>query len=338
MASKAGAKGAKGASGGAVAVVVVGALLLSAGLSACERLSCGPRAVLRLQYTVGVEGGPAPGPEVVARAGRVVEERLEGAGFGRSRVTPRAGQLVVEVDVPAEGSADELARARRVLSRVGRLEFRIVDDDERALYDRLGPFVGAGSGVTLVTNDGAPYLVALPGASGTAEERLAAVLASARAAGVDAGPDRELLTGLVDQGRFSSGGQPEAVRTYLVRREARVTGENVAEAHRAPEGGGPDSEIPSVAISFDDRGRAAFGELTRQNVGRRLAIVLDGQVTSAPVIQEAILGGQARITLARNPDLRVMQDEAMDLVIILESNPLPAPLVLVEESTIGPSQ
>jgi preprotein translocase subunit SecD len=88
---------------------------------------------------------------------------------------------------------------------------------------------------------------------------------------------------------------------------------------------------PYVSIDFDKKGARIFERITGDNVNKRLAIVLDNSVYSAPVIQEKIAGGQARITG------RFSTEEARDLAIVLRAGALPAPVNILEERTVGPS-
>ena len=88
---------------------------------------------------------------------------------------------------------------------------------------------------------------------------------------------------------------------------------------------------PYVSINFDKKGARLFERITADNVNKRLAIVLDNSVYSAPVIQEKIAGGQARITG------RFSDEEARDLAIVLRAGALPAPVKVLEERTVGPS-
>jgi preprotein translocase subunit SecD len=88
---------------------------------------------------------------------------------------------------------------------------------------------------------------------------------------------------------------------------------------------------PNVSIKFNSQGANDFDRITNDNVRRRLAIVLDGVVHSAPVIQERISGGQAQITG------NFTMDEARDLAIVLRAGALPAPVNILEERTVGPS-
>ncbi len=87
---------------------------------------------------------------------------------------------------------------------------------------------------------------------------------------------------------------------------------------------------PVVSFRFDTAGARAFGDYTRDHVGSALAIVLDGKVLSAPVIQKPILGGSGQISG------QFTVDEASDLAALLRAGALPVPLTVVEERTVGP--
>ena len=88
---------------------------------------------------------------------------------------------------------------------------------------------------------------------------------------------------------------------------------------------------PYVSIKFDRKGARLFEQITGENVKKRLAIVLDNRVHTAPVIQEKISGGEARITG------NYTMEEARDLAIVLRAGALPAPVKILEEITVGPS-
>ncbi|HKL48637.1 MAG TPA: protein translocase subunit SecD [Desulfuromonadales bacterium] len=88
---------------------------------------------------------------------------------------------------------------------------------------------------------------------------------------------------------------------------------------------------PYVSIDFNSLGAKRFDQITAANVGRRMAIVLDDQVYSAPVIRERISGGSAQISGS------FTEQEASDLAIILRAGSLPAPVKILEERTVGPS-
>jgi preprotein translocase subunit SecD len=86
-----------------------------------------------------------------------------------------------------------------------------------------------------------------------------------------------------------------------------------------------------VSLSFDRRGAQIFAQITEANVRKRMAIVLDGRIHSAPVINEKISGGQASISGSFTPA------EANDLAVVLRAGSLPAPVLVLEQRTVGPS-
>src|SRR5690606_29361474 len=88
---------------------------------------------------------------------------------------------------------------------------------------------------------------------------------------------------------------------------------------------------PIITFRFDQSGSRKFGRFTQANVGRPFAIVLDGKVLSAPVIQTAILGGTGQISG------NFTVDSANKLAVQLRSGALPVDMTIVEERTVGPS-
>ncbi|MEE4608008.1 MAG: protein translocase subunit SecD [Desulfobacteraceae bacterium] len=93
----------------------------------------------------------------------------------------------------------------------------------------------------------------------------------------------------------------------------------------------PETGAPYISLEFNDRGARLFESITRNHVGQQLAIVLDDVVQSAPVIQEAIAGGQAQITGAFSTE------DARDLAIVLRAGALPAPVSIAQNMVVGPS-
>ncbi len=114
----------------------------------------------------------------------------------------------------------------------------------------------------------------------------------------------------------------------LLYKRTLLTGEYIKDARVRID---PQYGTPYVAIDFDSRGAKIFERITGKYVGRRLAIILDGVVYSAPVIQERIVGGRARITGSFS------MEEAKDLAVVLRAGSLPAPVRILEERTVGPS-
>jgi preprotein translocase subunit SecD len=115
---------------------------------------------------------------------------------------------------------------------------------------------------------------------------------------------------------------------YLLEKKVLLSGSAVADARVRP---GTQLEGPYVELVLTESGARDFEAVTGENVGRNLAIVLDGKVFSAPVIRERIGGGNASIT--GSFDIK----EARDLAIVLRAGALPAPIRIIEERTVGPS-
>ncbi len=114
----------------------------------------------------------------------------------------------------------------------------------------------------------------------------------------------------------------------LISKDASLTGDAIVNAKTdfSSRGFGE----PYVSLSLNTKGAETFYAITQANVGKRLAIVLDGKVQSAPVIREPIPSGQAQISGS------FTVDEANDLAIVLRAGALPAPVIVEEERTVGP--
>ena len=132
-------------------------------------------------------------------------------------------------------------------------------------------------------------------------------------------PGDEILYGPASRG----GREP-----YLIETPVLLTGDTITDARVRP---GGQLEGPYVTVDLDERGAQVFAAITSANVGRKIAIVLDNIVYSAPVIREPIPGGHVQITGS------FTYDESHELAIVLRSGALPAPVEIVEERTVGPS-
>jgi protein-export membrane protein SecD len=110
-----------------------------------------------------------------------------------------------------------------------------------------------------------------------------------------------------------------------LQKRVMVSGENLTNAQLTYD----DRNRPAISFSFDSVGGRRFGEATSQNVGKRFAIVLDGKVISAPVIQTAIMGGSGIITG------NFTSQSAQDLALQLRAGALPVPLTVLEERSVG---
>lgn len=121
-------------------------------------------------------------------------------------------------------------------------------------------------------------------------------------------------------------------RPILLRRQVILTGENLQDAQP---GRDQQTQQPSVNLTLDAKGTRIFRDVTRNNINKRMAIVLfeqgKGQVVTAPVIRSEIPGGQVQITGS------MTAQEAADIALLLRAGSLAAPMEIIEERTIGPS-
>jgi preprotein translocase subunit SecD len=112
---------------------------------------------------------------------------------------------------------------------------------------------------------------------------------------------------------------------YVVRKRALVSGDELVDSRQSFDERG----APAVSFKFNGSGSRKFGDATARNVGKRFAIVLDGRVISAPVINGAIPGGSGIITGS------FTVQSASDLALLLRSGALPAPLKVEQQNTVG---
>lgn len=122
-------------------------------------------------------------------------------------------------------------------------------------------------------------------------------------------------------------------RLYVLKTEAELTGEVIRDARHEQSSGQDLQHLGFWQVNFELKREAArkFATITGKNINKRLAIVLDGIVQSAPAILHRIPGGKASITG------QFTAEQARDLAIVLRAGALPAPLKIVEERTVGPS-
>ena len=134
---------------------------------------------------------------------------------------------------------------------------------------------------------------------------------------------------LLYQRRVNREGKEEQKIPHVVIKRTLLTGNELTDASVQADPNAPGNW--QVAITFSASGAQRFGEITENNVGRHLAIILDGSVYSAPRINERIPGGRAVVTG------QFTVDQARDLAIVLREGALPAAVNILEERTVGPS-
>ena len=217
----------------------------------------------------------------------------------------------------------------------------LTDSERKQILDLVGPVFG-----TAAAPAAQP---AAASADKAADKALPAIALAPDAAAQPAAPTQpenpvlaqfeKLLKGKVPDGRDIGYGKEESqleieYRTYLLHSEVPLTGDYITDARVQPNG---DTGQPEVSLTFDRTGAKKFEKLTGAHVRERMAIVLEGEVNSAPVIQDRIAGGSARITLGSAQDYNKVLSEANDLAVVLRAGAMPAPIRILEERTVGPS-
>lgn len=281
-----------------------------------------------------------------------IGNRIDEMQIVNANVESREETVIIEVPGATEA---EFERIRDIVSRTARLEFRIVDDaGSTAAISALE--VPPSLDVEIEQNDRL-QTVSVAIARGTESTQagegrtVTSTYLYARGPGSQIAMQRlvESFEGQLPDGRSLSiarlqpgeGGDSdddaqaqEGWRTYFLHTEARVTGDDVDDAFVTfdqNEGG-----RPVVIVNFGGDGADRFEDLTGANVKKRMAIVLDNRVESAPVIQARIGGGRCQITLGFGNHQQIL-DEANSLVIVLKAGALPAPIEPRSEQHIGPT-
>ncbi|WP_374569946.1 protein translocase subunit SecD [Phenylobacterium sp.] len=137
---------------------------------------------------------------------------------------------------------------------------------------------------------------------------------------------QEAMAGRIPPGAELLPSEEAGAPSVLVRRRALVSGEMLTDAQQRFD---QQTGQAVVTFRFNSQGARRFGDATSQNIGKRFAIVLDGKVISAPVIQGAITGGSGQITG------NFTAQSANDLAVLLRAGALPAPLTVEEQRTVG---
>lgn len=261
----------------------------------------------------------------VTQAIETIRERIDALGVAEPSVT-RRGENGIVVQLPGLKS-DDVDRAKGLIGQTAQLEFKMVDDDgTNPFFSQFQSGVPAGFDVRRI-GDGNLSVTS------NDKEKLMAFLESKidsnHAIGVQYNPiyaDPIKKTGLDKQASYW--------KSYYLFRKVDLTGEFIQDARVAMD---PKFNKPYVSLTFDSRGAELFGDLSANNIGKRMAIMMGDEVQSAPVFNEAIRGGRAQITLGSMQGPAQMQRDAQDLVIVLRHGALPAPIEMQYQTVVGPT-
>jgi len=248
-----------------------------------------------------------------------IRNRVDELGVAEP-VIVRNGKDRIIVELPGVKDPE---RAKKVIGKTANLEFKEVVDfaatpDE--LITKLGGTIPPGSTVEAVPSaEGAKFYLISDGKRELVANSIKELL---KKFGAKLKGDEEVLV----QEIKDKSGRVVGYSFYIVKREPILTGAYLKDAYPSRDELG----MPAVSFILNSEGARIFEEYTRNHIGTRLAIVLDGKVQSAPVIRSQI-GSHGQITG------QFSYQEARDLSIVLRAGALPAPVKIIEETTVGPS-
>ncbi|HXW60134.1 MAG TPA: protein translocase subunit SecD, partial [Myxococcota bacterium] len=249
-----------------------------------------------------------------------ITTRIDKMGVTEPSITKR-GNDQIQIQLAGYSNSKE---ARSLIGRTAQLEFQLLDDDNEFLSSLTLP-----EEVKLVRS-----AYGRPGGSSGKDLYLEfpeSKLSEVKSFLADKTPD----TVAIKYGSAPPSSLGPMMRTYTLIKRVALTGDDLVDAHVSM--GSMDNPRPAVALTFSTAGGRTFATLTKDNIGKRLGIILEDNVDSAPVIQTEIPNGTASITMGGARNREEMIKEANQLSLVLKAGALPAPVTFREERSVGPS-
>jgi len=287
--------------------------------------------------------------DALNRAKEIIRNRIDQYGVAEPVITTQGSRKLI-IELP--GVSDE-NRVRNLLKGTAKLEFRLLRDPEILVrtLDRLNTYIVQNSTALQSTSDSnaassvsselkAPVpakpassrslyddiRVYQNGTAYTTEHSKDYVVSLIRRSDIQAllPQDTELLL----SAKSDLINNEKHFTLYLVKKTPELTGGVITEAKATF---GSQGVQPEVLMAMNSEGTSKWARITGANIGKRIAIVLDGAVYSAPVVQSKIPSGNSVINGIES------LEEAKDLEIVLKAGALPAPVRIIEERSVGPS-
>jgi preprotein translocase subunit SecD len=270
-----------------------------------------------------------------------IRTRIDKFGVSEPTIIKKGTDIIVEL--PGLKQAD-FERIKSIIGRTAQLEFKIVDDGSEYMkkvvdYLRTNPAAKAALEAGVDARQDAwgekesnkqhedVYLTAK---SRDALQKFFASLPPELAVPGDHEIGYEEMQSRAETGEALP---DKSWRTYYLKKRVQLTGEYLLNADQTWD---QQTGRPEISYEMDHVGAELNERLTSENIGRKMAIVLDDKIESAPVIESRI-GARGRITLGSFGDPFQLQTEAKDLVGVLRSGALPAPLRKTFETQVGPT-
>lgn len=246
----------------------------------------------------------------VSKSIEVIRNRIDEFGVTEPEIVSQGRDRIV-VQLPGVKDVD---RAKELIGKTAKLEFKFVNDS-------INPVALAGW-MEEVKASGIEF---------NKGERFSDYVTKVNEALSDKLPAGHQIAFAKEMSKLSN--DITNLEPYLIEMTSALTGEELQDASVRID---PEQNRPYVSLDFKASGAKIFEQVTGANIGRRLAIVLDENVYSAPVVQSKIAGGSAQITLGVG-DYNTVMTEARDLALVLRAGALPVELVFEEQRIVGPS-
>lgn len=242
-----------------------------------------------------------------------IRNRIDEFGVNEPGIQAQGADRIV-VQLPGVKDA---TRAKAIIGRTARLEFKLVQNKSGFSHEKLMQLVEKARAAGFVYEEGKSYSDYV--------DNLNQFFAKNKDI-----PDDSIV--LFERKVDPSSGKKTLV-PYLLDKSSPVTGDHLKDAYV---GYNQDFGEPYVSFQMNTMGSKFMEELTGNNIGKQLAIVLDKNIYSAPVIQ-AKISDAGQITLGRGRATNELQQEAEDIALVLRAGALPAQLTFEEERVVGPS-
>ncbi|MCH5312951.1 MAG: protein translocase subunit SecD [Helicobacter sp.] len=248
-----------------------------------------------------------------------IRNRLDEFGLSEPSVTQQ-GQDNILVQLPGIKTLQEEQRARDLIAKPAHLQMMAVDEERNARVSTMSEVEAQKYNDVILPFVNSGELQKLEKTLSTLKDELLATQ-------VDSAQYEKLEADIASLEQDIRAKKAQSHQVILLKAVPILDGEMLTDARA----GFDQNNQPIVSFSLDAKGAKIFGDFSGANVGKRMAIVLDGKVYSAPVIRERIGGGSGQISGGFSVE------EASDLAIALKSGALPAPMEVLEKRSVGPS-
>lgn len=263
-----------------------------------------------LQYGLGKMFVRDVEENAVKKSIEVIRNRIDEFGVTEPEIVSLGSDRIV-IQLPG---VKDIERAKELIGKTAKLEFKLVNDD--VSFAKLAELMEKSKEAGIEYKRGERFSLYVDKMNEFFKKDL---------------PNGHTLAFKKTLNKVTS--EVERLDPYVVESSTTLTGEELQDAIVRFD---PQNGTPNVSITFKSTGAKLFEQITGDNIGKRLAIILDGNVYSDPVIQARIGGGNAQITLGRGGKNDLVK-EARDLALVLRAGALPVELIFEEQRIVGPS-